>query len=123
MCALLIKRMNECIKELIVEEVITIKNPGFQAGLEVGKKKCRYAPFSLLSLPSPHPFLPLPFPVLSSPLPLEVGQLNSARGMGALSAPPAGYGAEPGRKRIFGIFWRPGNESNATILMIFLTIN
>jgi len=45
-----------------------------------GKKKFQYAPFSSLSPSLPCPFLPLPLP----PLPLEVGSLNSARGMGAL---------------------------------------
>jgi len=53
--------------------------------LEVGRKKCRYAPFSPLS-PFPSPalsfFLPLPCPPCP-PLPLELGPLNSARGMGS----------------------------------------
>jgi len=48
-----------------------------------------------LFFPSRPPFYPLPSPLPSFPFPFPTPSPNLARGSGAVSAPPAGSGAEP----------------------------
>ena len=62
----------------------------------VGTSPSLPSSFLLFPFPLYSPFLHLPYPFPS--LPLEVGPLNTAKGLGSAVSSPAGSGAEPQRK-------------------------